>query len=324
MEAERAKVNRRRLLGACAGVALASALPAKVAGADPTAPDPCEEPTYADSLLSHRRLGIQLYTLRDQVSSIGFAKVFERLKRIGYAEVEFAGYTQGSVGAITLPQLRQLLDDNGLRGIGAHAGLNASNVTQKLDEAEILGLPTIGNATTLSAGTLSQWQAHADLLNTVGQKAAERGIKFYWHNHATEFGFVADAPTTRIYDVLLERTDPKYVFMEMDIYWAYAGQHRYGRAPFPTFDPIDYLNAHKSRYLLFHVKDGATNALAADGYTMSDVGQGNIPFKSFFTALNDPEGRSFLQEHDGAASGPNGSWRSAVTSYGWMRHGIVR
>ena len=35
--------------------------------------------------------GIQLFTVRDQVASLGFEAVFARLSEIGYREIEFAG-----------------------------------------------------------------------------------------------------------------------------------------------------------------------------------------------------------------------------------------
>src|SRR5689334_14666750 len=48
----------------------------------------------ATPLLPADRIGIQLYSVRDQIDAIGFARVFETLARIGYKQVEFAGYTQ--------------------------------------------------------------------------------------------------------------------------------------------------------------------------------------------------------------------------------------
>jgi sugar phosphate isomerase/epimerase len=45
-----------------------------------------------DRLLPRDRIGIQLFTVRDQVAPLGFEAVFARLSEIGYREVEFAGY----------------------------------------------------------------------------------------------------------------------------------------------------------------------------------------------------------------------------------------
>ncbi len=45
-------------------------------------------------LVPVNRIGIQLFTVRDKVSSLGFRAVFEELANIGYSEIEFAGYTR--------------------------------------------------------------------------------------------------------------------------------------------------------------------------------------------------------------------------------------
>ena len=48
-----------------------------------------------------------------------------------------------------------------------------------------------------------------------------------------------------MYDLILENTDPKYVFFEMDVYWVVRGQH----------SPVEYLKKYPSRYRLLHIKD---------------------------------------------------------------------
>ena len=341
MSADHPTISRRKLLGGCAGVAMAAALPVQSAAADTTVgTSSCDDADYPGALLDKNRIGIQLYTIRDQITSIGFAKVLERLAKIGYNEVEFAGFSQGGVGPITVQQLRQLLDDNGLRAIGNHSGANAGNIQQKLDEAQTLGMPYVGIASAISSNgsTVAGWQANADAMNALGEASAARGIKFYWHNHSTEFNFASDAGATsatprRIYDILLAETDPALVYFEMDIYWAFVGKYRYGRAPNPTFEPISYVTANKDRFPLFHVKDGTTrsdglpigsnNQLQQDGYSMCDVGQGDIDFATFFRTLGEKDRHSYLQEHDTPTSRPGGSWRCAAASYGWMRHGLV-
>ncbi|MGH2712221.1 MAG: sugar phosphate isomerase/epimerase family protein [Actinomycetota bacterium] len=321
-------MSRRRLIGLGTGVVAAavlapSVLGKKVAGATTLDPDPpCVPPS---GLLPEERIGIQLYTVRDRISSLGFAKVFETLAATGFKEVEFAGYTQGSVGPITVQQIRQLMDDNGLRAVGSHASLTTANVQQKLDEAQILGMASIGNATTSSSSpTLSGWQAAADTYNQIGEACAARGLKFYLHNHQTEFAPIADQPTTRVYDVLLAETEADKVYFEMDIYWAYVGQYLFSRPPFGTFDPQSYLTAQPHRFPLFHVKDGKSNAQNPQGYDMVDVGQGNIDFQTFFKKLDaaDLPNHSYLNERDDANGHPHGSLSSGLASYWWMRRGL--
>jgi sugar phosphate isomerase/epimerase len=317
--------TRRKLIGVGAGAAAATAfgtrVPAALAAGDSRS---VGEAFSGPALMPPERIGIQLFTIRDQVSSLGFAEVFETLAAIGYEAVEFAGYTQGSVGPITVAQIRQLMDANGLVGVGSHVSINDGNIQQVLDAAEILGLPYVGLASASSqTNTVSGWQQTADNFNRWGAATAARGVRFYWHNHQSEFGFTLDQPTRRIYDILLEETDPALVFMEMDIYWAYVGQYLYGRAPFPTFEPLDYVTANRSRYPLFHVKEGKRNQASQNGYDMDDVGQGHIDFETFFCGVGEKDSHWYLYERDNASSHPKGSMVSSECSYLYMRHGLL-
>ncbi|MFF0739973.1 sugar phosphate isomerase/epimerase family protein [Streptomyces sp. NPDC004111] len=263
------------------------------------------------------RLGIQLYSLRDKVATLGFAKVFAELELYGYDEVEFAGYTQGSAGPITLAQLRALTKDHGLRGIGSHVGYYddgnpgaytfAQNLTKVLDDAQALGLPHIGTASGpwRYGTTVDGWKRCAEDFNKYGEAARARGMKFYQHNHAEEFSFATDKPNVRLYDVLLAETDPRLVHLEMDIYWAYVAQFRFSRradgTPAP-FDPLRYVLKQPHRYPLFHVKDGEHDAAQRDGYRMTDVGDGDIDYKRFISAVNRTHqgrgGHHWQVEHD--------------------------
>jgi sugar phosphate isomerase/epimerase len=289
------------MLGVAAGTAAAALLSAAAPPPAAAPAAPAAKGRGGRPVLPPHRLGIQLYSLRDKVSSLGFAKVFAELERHGYDEVEYAGYTQGPVGAITLPRLRRLARDHGLRGIGSHVGYYddnnpnaytfAQNLNKVLDDAQTLGLDHIGTASGpwRYGTTVDGWRRCSEDFNTYGEAARKRGMKFYQHNHAEEFSFATDRPKTRLYDVLLAETDPRLVHLEMDIYWAYVAQFRFSKrvdgTPAP-FDPLRYVLKQPHRYPLFHVKDGEHDAAARDGYRMTDVGDGDIDYRRFISAVN--------------------------------------
>ncbi|MDA2807458.1 sugar phosphate isomerase/epimerase family protein [Nocardiopsis suaedae] len=229
------------------------------------------------------RIGIQLYSIRDKVAELGFARVFEELSRMGYAEVELAGYTQPGVGPITVEEIRRLLDENGLRAAGTHVGLDAwmDDPERELDSAEVLGVPYAGTASAPTDDTtVAGYRAAAEEFNRIGALAADRGIGFFQHNHHWEFAFADDEPQTRLYDVFLENTDPALVYLEMDVYWAFVGQHVY-----PGFEPVEYVLAHPERYPLFHVKDGDENPDNPLGYDIIEFGAGDLPYAEFFSRV---------------------------------------
>ncbi|MFD8283352.1 sugar phosphate isomerase/epimerase family protein [Streptomyces solisilvae] len=325
-------LRRRRFLGVAAGATAAGLLGTATATAADTGTaartGTAAQHGRGGPLVPPGHLGIQLYTLRDQVQSIGFARVFEELARYGYDQVEFAGYTQGT-GDITLKQLKRLMRDNGLRGIGSHVGYYsddpkaytfATNLTQVLDDAQALGLPHVGTASGpwRYGSTVEGWKRCAEEFNTYGAAAKARGMKFYQHNHAEEFSFATDQPDVRLYDVLLAETDPDLVHLEMDIYWAYAGQFRFGKkadgSPAP-FEPLDYVLRAPHRYPLFHVKDGEHDEAAPDGYRMVDVGDGDIDYRRFLTEVGRTHGgrrdHQWLVEHDQPADSLTTARRSA-------------
>ncbi len=323
-------LRRRGFLGVAAGTTAAALLGAAGAGTATAAPAPSRRPTAP--LVPKGRLGIQLYSLRDQVSTIGFARVFEELRHHGYAEIEFAGYTQGSAGPITLRRLRRLVRDSGLRAVGSHVGYHSSdpnaytfatNLEKVLDDAQELGLKHIGTASGpfRYGATVDAWKRAAEDFNTYGAAARARGMTFYQHNHAEEFSFATDRPDVRLYDVLLAETDPDLVHLEMDIYWAYCGQFRFGVRPdgVPApFDPIDYVLAAPHRYPLFHVKDGERDPSTRDGYRMTDVGDGDIDHERFIGGverLSRRRDHHWIAEHDN----PGDSFRFARRSAAYLR-----
>jgi sugar phosphate isomerase/epimerase len=308
------RIDRRTLLRGL-GASTVAVSAASLTGAWPAAASGNDSNGH---LIPRGQMGIQLYSVRDKISQLGFAAVFEELSRIGYREVEFAGYTQGSVGAITPAQIRQLLDDNGLKAAGSHRGLGdfRSNLAWELDVAETLGMPAIGTASAPTGNrTIDGYKAAAAEFNAWGAAAAARGIKLYQHNHTIEFSFALDRPDIRLYDLFLELTDPRYVYLEMDILWAYGGARKY-----PGFRPADYVKAQPHRFPLFHVKDGVPLPDPQQGNSYLDVefGAGVIPFAEFFSELSGRGQFAYLWEQDtGPSAQPNppGSLGAAQRSY---------
>ncbi|MFE4175764.1 sugar phosphate isomerase/epimerase family protein [Streptomyces sp. NPDC056909] len=265
------------------------------------------------------RIGIQLYSIRDKVTALGFGVVLPELARIGYREIEFAGYTQNTsiLGRqITLTEIRELLDDNGLRAVGSHVGIGnlRGNLQGELDAAQILGMPHLGTANAPSnQNTVAGYLAAAEEFNTWGAAATARGLKLYQHNHAGEFAFATDQPSVRLYDVFLRNTDPRHVYLELDVYWAYVGQHRW-----PGFDPAAYVRNQPYRYPLFHMKDGDSNPSKADGFDIVEFGAGDLPYEKFIRDIGPRADHIGIWEQDTAPNtqpNPPGSLGAAERSF---------
>jgi sugar phosphate isomerase/epimerase len=320
------RLSRRGLIGAGAGLAAS----ATVLGARTLGADAAETRAVGDGdvvpLLPIDRIGLQLYSVRSAVDAEGFDKVLGKLADIGFKYVEFAGYTQGT-GDITVKQLKALLDKYGLKAVGSHVSpSDDASMTKILDEAEALGIPYVGNSLVIPKGppTTDGWKGAAEDANHYGEMAAKRGIKYYLHNHFQEWAPCVDDPSKCGHDVFLEVCDPRFAFLELDIFWSYVGSAQNNN----RFDPLkDYALKHRDRYLLFHVKDGVYDDKPAG--TITDVGQGKIDFQAFFTELfkQSPDEASkhiYLWENDNAGDHPRGPLASAQSSYVNMRYALTK
>jgi sugar phosphate isomerase/epimerase len=253
-----------RATGAAAGAALGG-LAALGPAASATTPVP-------------RRLGVQLYTLRE-VFAADFVGVLEMLRRIGYEEVEFAGYHGRDPRAI-----RAVLDDVGLTAPAAHVGFEAvrDDLSAQLEAAQALGhryLVVPGLPDDVRA-SLDGYRRVAAAFNEIGARTHEAGVRLAYHNH--DFEFETFGGDVSGYAVLLEETDPALVAMEMDLFWMVNGGQ----------DPVAYFERHPGRFPLFHVKDRTAAG------AMADVGAGTIDFARIFARAEQAGVQHAFVEHD--------------------------
>ena len=138
-----------------------------------------------ENLVPRQNIGIQLYSLRDMAAA-DLPATFDMLEDIGYPEVELF-----QLHGRTAAELRALLDARGLRAIGAHVGIDRwrNELETVLDEAEALGMPYVGVPGIFPPPPpeVSEWRSLARELNRYGEAAADRGLRFYYHNHDFEF-----------------------------------------------------------------------------------------------------------------------------------------
>lgn len=241
------------------------------------------------------KVGLQLYTVRREMETSVERTLFE-VGRIGYREVEFAGYFGRPPRSI-----RQLLDRNGLKSPSAHVSLQTlrSGWFRTLQEASEMGqkwlvVPSLPEADRESLDALKRT---ADLMNTAANDARTFKIRVAFHNHDTEF---QEVEGRRILDVLLDETDAELVDFEMDLYWIIkAGA-----------DPFDYFRRYPGRFPLLHVKDSS----GSPAHEMVDVGRGTIDFARIFAAGKQGGFKHCYVEHDNPADPMN----SARVSYRYL------
>jgi sugar phosphate isomerase/epimerase len=234
-------------------------------------------------------VGIQLWSLRNQLKD-NVPAGLDLVKSLGFTAVETAGTYN-----VSAKEFRALADARGLKLVAGHFGYEQlrDKLPDAIAEAKTLGVSYVVTAWIPHKGEFTPEDAHAAaaVLNQVGAGLKAAGISFGLHTHGYEFKPLADG--TSAFDILLKETDPKLVFIEMDVFWVVsAGQ-----------DPVKLLNKYPGRFLMFHVKDmrkGAMTGQYTGGAPVDDnvpVGSGLMDWPSIF-ATGDKTGVnwSFIED----------------------------
>ena len=253
---------------------------------------------------------------------------------------------------ITPAEIRQILDDNGLIAVGNHGSIpsDLTNAAQMaaymthMENAHILGQQYLGTGSDPTGSNYkADWDAAIERWNALGEIAAANGLKLYTHNHDAAYNFLLDSgpldapgrPTRssgiRKLEYFLQNTNPEYVHLEMDIYWAHVAQHRFrtytnpdGEVVEDVFDPGGLVAANTMRYPLFHAKDGArrrSRPARAPATSWCRSAQGDIDFQMFFDNMGAKGFHYPMYEQDnapGGAADPGRSLRYAAESYAAM------
>lgn len=228
-----------------------------------------------------RRVGIQLYTLRDQARR-DLERTLADISVVGFGDVELLG----SFDNFGMPpaRLRQVLDRHGLRAPSTHVSGNAlDDLDRQLDDAATLGHQYVVVASLAIRGnpTLDDYRRWADRLNDAGRRARERGVWIGFHNHASD---LAPIDGTVPYDLLIERTDPAMVRHQLDT----------GNTAMAGRDPLEYVRRYGARYWLFHIKD----VPRLGGTTDTELGKGVIDFRRLLGSIDDIDEKLLFVEQE--------------------------
>jgi len=226
-------------------------------------------------------VGIQLYSLRDDAKK-DLERTLASIAAAGYKYIELLSSFNNF--GMPSPQLRQVLDRNGLRATSTHTGGDAlDNLNRLLEEAHTLGQQYIVVASLPIQGErkLDDYRRWSDRLNEAGQRALRDGIHIGFHNHAADH---TPIDGTRPYDVLVERTEPEYVRLQLDT----------GNAAMAGIDPIELLHRHSRRFWLFHIKDVPKLGPTDD----TELGKGIINFRRLLGDIDRIEEKQLFVEQE--------------------------
>ena len=227
-------------------------------------------------------LGIQLWGVKDFMAK-NFYGTIKSVSDMGYSCVELATYREDSEAiAFDAKDMKRIFDDLGLKCVSSHTfpgtlkdlmensqkllDLSSFNWDKMIEDACIMGMDCVTLAGNFYTNPKEDIPRVIDVLNTVGEKAKEKGLFIQYHNHYMEF---EEYEGKYIYDYMIEETNPDYVKFEVDTYWTIrAGQ-----------DPLKILDRLKGRIDVIHQKDlpgdwpqkNALEILGGKGGTIIDL-----------------------------------------------------
>ncbi|MBM4154161.1 MAG: sugar phosphate isomerase/epimerase [Lentisphaerae bacterium] len=219
-------------------------------------------------------VGLQLYSLRDSFKK-DVPGTLDAVKALGFKYVELAGTYGLSAG-----EFRTMLDARGLVAIAGHFPMDRylKDPDGLAKEAKELGLQYTGVAWYGHKSPLDEAQClkMAADFNAAGKNMAERGLKFYYHNHGYEFHPHGDGT---LFDLLMAKTDPNTVFFQMDVLWTL----------FPGQDPAKLMAKYGPRWHLVHLKDlrkGVQGDMSGKTPVTNDValGTGQVDYAALLKA----------------------------------------
>lgn len=240
------------------------------------------------------KVGIQTYTLREifEPDPVGTLKM---IKEVGYDYVELNGR---NFATRSVEDVSAMIADAGLYSPATHIsydmGVDTPEMTAKI--CQKLGckyaiIPWVDEA----QRSKEDWERHAKAFDKAGKIMRDNGVRLAYHNHQFEFDDLGGGQTA--IDILLAQTHPDNLDFELDLFWSALA----------SIDVPGLFKKAPGRFKLCHIKDmngdpkpyfDSRDYGNISKQLMVNVGEGSLPFESYF-ALNDVSGMEyFIAEHD--------------------------
>jgi len=233
----------------------------------------------ADDNKFRKEIGIQLYTLRNQIK--------EDVSKTIKAVVD-AGYHQGEMyGFPNCDPMIKAAKEHDLALHSSHINWECvTNPTKKgvqpfaevLDKANEVGLKhlVVPYLHKHERDGIDAYKKTAENMNNAAKAANKAGIQLAYHNHAFEFKPEDGGKTG--FDVFMDEFEPEMQF-ELDVFWVKVG----------GVDPVTLINKLKGRVSQLHLKDlkigmDLPNFGKVPKDAFQELGDGMIPMEPIIKA----------------------------------------
>lgn len=229
-------------------------------------------------------VAINLYTVRDLDEPL--PDLLERVARVGYDGVEFAGLD------VDPEAVREKLDELDLAATAAHVPIEtleeefeATVDRYRTLNCERIVVPYLEESAFASSESVGET---ARRLDELGERLASQGLELHYHNHDHEF---VDLEETTGFEALAERSS---VGLELDLGWIEAA----------GVDPVGLLERYADRVSLVHCKDTRSG-------TPVELGEGDLAIEACLDAAREAGVEWLIYEHD-APDDPTESLETGV------------
>ena len=226
-----------------------------------------------------RILGLQLYSVRDDMKNDP-AGTLQKLAAMGYKYVEHANYIDRKFYGYGPKEFKSLLDGMGLKMLSGHTRMDPQHWDESKKDFSDSWKWTVEDAAVVGQQyVISPWLdaslrktyddllRYMDVFNKSGELCKKSGMKFGYHNHDFEFSTVLD--NKKVFDIILQHTDPELVAQQLDIGNLYNG----------GAIAIAIVMQYPGRFELMHVKDEIKATSGSEKYESTVLGQGIVNTK---------------------------------------------
>ena len=266
-------------------------------------------------LKSQTKIGIQLYTLRDDISK-DVKGVIGKVAAAGYKEVETFGLSkEEKFFGLSVREFGQLLKTHNLTSPSGHylpakmlyENGDGDDVKKLCEVGHILGHQyiVIPHLAEERRKTIDQYKALAERMNKAGEICKKANLQLAYHNHDFEF---LQIDGQKGYDIFMNETDKNLLKLELDLYWVVRA----------GLDPVDLFKKQPGRFPMVHVKDMDK----MDRTKNTEVGNGSIDFKKILASSAVAGIKHYYVEHENNyVPDPIGSIQK---SYAYIRKNLLK
>src|SRR5258708_5976054 len=226
--------------------------------------------------------GLQLYSVREDMGKDA-AGTLKKLAEMGYKYVEHANYIDHKFYHYSPKEFKSLLDGLGLKMVSGHVRVEPNDWDESKKDFTDNWKQTVADAAIVGQKyIISPWLEEAsrktyddilhfmDVFNKCGELCKKNGVRFGYHNHDFEFSTVLN--NKKVYDIILQNTDPQLVAQQLDMGNLYNG----------GAIAIAVVMQYPGRFELMHVKDeikSPPTSAGKDKYESTILGEGIVNTK---------------------------------------------